>query len=139
MSIPNIYNKIKSKISIDTTTFVYLCIIIGVGIGAFTLGRLSINQGYSTDDEVLIEDYALKGEISNLSNLNKPNEISSTIKGQKEETSQEEKRYVASKNGKLYYSIGCKAAQRIKPENEVWFKSVSDAERSGYAPSTSCK
>ena len=48
-------------------------------------------------------------------------------------------KYVASKNGKLYYPVNCKGANRIKPDNRVWFDTVTDAEKSGYTPSSSCK
>jgi hypothetical protein len=51
----------------------------------------------------------------------------------------QERRYVASKNGKMYYSLGCSGAKRIKKENEVWFSTSLDAEKSGYTRSSTCK
>ena len=47
MSIPNITDKIKSKISIDKVTVLYLFIILGVGISSFGLGRLSLSNNPS--------------------------------------------------------------------------------------------
>ena len=50
-----------------------------------------------------------------------------------------ERRYVASKNGKMYYPLGCASAKRIKPENEVWFSTENEAIKSGYTKSSMCK
>lgn len=119
MSIPNFIHKIKSKSGIDKVTIMYLCIIVGVGIGSFGLGRLSISED------------RIQG-IRELDN-------SQTNIVDKSEAQTKEKRYVASKNGKLYYSIGCSGANRIKEENEVWFSSQTDAEKSGYTMSSTCK
>ncbi len=47
--------------------------------------------------------------------------------------------YVASKNGAKYYPVGCKSADRIKPENRVYFVSAEEAEIEGLEPSTTCK
>jgi len=50
-----------------------------------------------------------------------------------------EKRYVASKNGKLYYSLGCSGAKRISEKNKIWFATSEEAEKSGFTFSSSCK
>ena len=126
-------HKIKGNTGIDKTTILYLCIIVGVGISSFGLGRFSAIQNEVKDDDIRIEG---QGEMINNQNQ---------IEGIKEESSlsepivSREKRYVASKNGKMYYSLGCSGANRIKKENEVWFGSKEDAEKSGYTFSTSCK
>ncbi len=41
--------------------------------------------------------------------------------------------FVGSKNGTKYYTPGCSGAQRIKPENYIWFQSVEDATLQGYS------
>lgn len=41
--------------------------------------------------------------------------------------------YVGSKNGTKYYTPGCPATNRIKPENYIWFQSVEDATLQGYS------
>ncbi|MEZ4103636.1 MAG: hypothetical protein R3B55_03780 [Candidatus Paceibacterota bacterium] len=46
--------------------------------------------------------------------------------------------YLASINGTKYYPRGCKAANRIKVENRIYFKSGSDAQKTGYGYSSSC-
>jgi len=43
--------------------------------------------------------------------------------------------FVASKNGTKYYWPWSSWAKRIKPENEVWFKSEADAQTAGYSKS----
>jgi hypothetical protein len=49
------------------------------------------------------------------------------------------KLFVASKRGKSYYSLGCKAGTSISTENQVWFETPSEAQSAGYTPSKSCK
>jgi len=132
MSIPNIFDKIKSKTGIDKVTILYLFIIIGVGISSFGLGRLSLNDRSGGDKNV---DLAITEEENLLNNQNVNNSRILTTPS----TRSEEKRYVASKNGKMYYSLGCSGAKRIKPENEVWFSTKEDAEKSGFVLSSTCK
>lgn len=130
MSIPNLIHKIKSKTGIDQITFMYLIIIIGVGIGSFGLGRIS------KDNERDIKSNTFA--IQKVDYLNNKNIEESNI----DDISQIEtieKKYVASKNGKMYYSLDCSGAKRIKSENEVWFSTKSDAEKSGYTLSSTCK
>ena len=54
MSIPNLIYKIKRKVTIDKFTAMFLFIIIGVGIGAFGLGRISVNNGTNTKKDIAI-------------------------------------------------------------------------------------
>lgn len=46
--------------------------------------------------------------------------------------------FIASINGGKYYPIGCKAANRIKEENRIWFSSDQEARELGYMPSSQC-
>jgi len=39
---------------------------------------------------------------------------------------------VASKNSTIYHWPWCAAAKRIKPENQVWFKSEAEAQAAGF-------
>lgn len=135
MSITYIWTKIKSKIGIDINTLMLLFVIAGVGVASFGLGVLSgskhpvnnSNNFISENEEVSFLDNS-SDEIQIVNNEN----IISTEKN-------EEKMYVASKNGKLYYSILCNGAKKIKEENKVWFASSIDAEKSGYSYASSCK
>jgi hypothetical protein len=133
MSINDFTNKIKKNLNIDTFTIVCLFVIVGVGIGAFGLGRLSATtQTIDSNDEIqIIDTRALQASSFNL-NQNIPINT-------KTDTIEKEKRYVASKNGKLYYSLGCSGAKRIAEKNMVWFGTTEEAEKSGYEFSSSCK
>ncbi|MDP2587242.1 MAG: hypothetical protein Q8P33_00510 [bacterium] len=45
--------------------------------------------------------------------------------------------FVASSSGKKYHpSTGCSYADRIKPENKIYFTSEQEARAAGYEPST---
>jgi hypothetical protein len=126
MSINDFMNKIKGKIGIDSMTLVCFFIIVLVSLGSFGLGRLSV------------------AKIDNVDQLNVKEEGINISKNEGDmaeafSVAPKEKLYVASKNGKLYYSLGCAGAKRISPKNEVWFASSIDAEKSGYTLSTSCK
>ena len=126
MSINDFLNKIKDKIDIDSMTIVCFCIIVLVSLGSFGLGRLSVAKIDNIDQLKVKEEGT---DISKNEGDTVPDNSSSS----------KEKLYVASKNGKLYYSLGCAGAKRISPKNEVWFASSIDAEKSGYTLSTSCK
>lgn len=47
--------------------------------------------------------------------------------------------FIASKNGSKYYPAGCKASNRIRLENRVYFESAIDAKAAGYELSATCK
>ena len=131
MSINDFMNKIKGKLGLDKTTLMFLCIIIGVGASSFGLGRLSVAKT-SNDESLKLEDKNIgivNGEIGNSLKVDNNSVGDSTSK---------ERVYVASKNGKMYYSLGCSGASRIKLENQIWFSTSLDAEKSGYSKSTSC-
>jgi len=130
MSIPNLFHKIKSKINIEKITIIYMFIIVGVGIGSFGLGRLSIDNNLNNTDNIPLKEVKSLYLSKNLIN----NDILPPVS-----LVGAEKRYVASKNGKMYYSVGCSGAKRINPENEVWFSTALDAEKSGFTLASACK
>lgn len=128
MSITDIFNKIKSKIEIDISTILLFLIIIGVGISSFGLGRLSVVNSFENKNKNIVVDsnndiYLTEKDIEN-------NLSFETAK---------ERMFVASKSGKLYYSLNCSGANKIKEENKMYFKSKEDAEKFGYVYSSSCK
>ena len=136
MSIPNILHKIKGNTGIDKTTVMFLFIIVGVGISSFGLGRLSLsnNSSGSGNINLAITEKEKVGESTDLGTNINNSDISTTPSIQSSE-----KKYVASKNGKMYYSLGCSGAKRIKTENEIWFSTKEDAEKSGFTLSSTCK
>ena len=127
MSIAHIIDKIKSKIAIDKFVFIYSFIIVVVAISAFVLGRISVNP-----KAVPIEALAIKGNQSRQVEYPASEDVGHAI-------SQAGKQYLASKNGKLYYKVGCSGAKRISPKNIVYFNSASEAEYDGYKPDPKCK
>jgi hypothetical protein len=133
MSITDKFNKIKDKLGIDNFTIMYLIVIIGVGISAFGLGRLS-TRSISSD-----ENYQIVGTSNNQLGSALKNDQSFGQNFSTEVINQGEKKYVASKNGKLYYPLDCSGAKRIKSGNELWFATASEAEKSGYQLSKTCQ
>jgi hypothetical protein len=126
-------NKIKGRIGIDSTTLVCLCVVILVGLSSFGLGRLSVSNIQKEEDIKLenTNDYIVKEEIG------KSVKVESSIDNV--ESNFKERKYLASKNGKLYYTVSCSGASRIREENKVWFATSTEAEKAGYSLSTSCK
>lgn len=47
--------------------------------------------------------------------------------------------YVGSANSTVYHYPSCKYAQKIKPDNQVWFADVKGAKDAGYEPCKVCK
>ncbi len=52
---------------------------------------------------------------------------------------EEEKIFVASLGGTVYYHKSCSGYKRIKEENRVWFNTKEDAEMAGYRIAKNCK
>ncbi len=52
--------------------------------------------------------------------------------------SSESHRFVASKNGTKFYPAACKAAERIKPENRIFFATAIDAQKAGFEATSQC-
>ena len=50
----------------------------------------------------------------------------------------EEKMFVGSIKSNKYNYLDCTWAKKIKPENEIWFSSSSDARTHGYVPCKVC-
>jgi hypothetical protein len=121
MSIHNLYNKIKG---ID---FLYLGVLIGVGVCSFGLGRLSVNPTSSTnanDKIIIVEADSIEAkQIDTLPPINSTPESDS---------------YIASKSGKLYYPANCSGAKRILEKNRVWFATADEAEKTGLSLAKSC-
>lgn len=130
-SIYHIKEKIKGHSYIDKRLVFYILIIIIVAIGSFVLGRISVNT--VLDNEKVIIVNRTEGEANIARNYPKESptqavKLDNNIQG----------KYVASKNGKLYYRVGCGASSRIKEENKVFFNSTQDAEQAGFEGSSSC-
>ena len=49
-----------------------------------------------------------------------------------------EKVFIGSIKSDKYHYPSCKWAEKIKPENEIWFSSSQDARNQGYVPCKVC-
>ncbi len=102
--------------NIDKKSLALIAIIILTSSASFGLGRLSVIEQVRAKDDVEIivpKLEALKVDESRFS-------------------------YMASKSGTKYYPIGCKSANRIKPENRVYFNTVDEAEEEGLTLASGC-
>ena len=72
MSIHNLIDKIKSKTDIDNMTIVYLSIIVGVSIGSFGLGRISVNNGPDKGSNMTLKQTEGLLEAKNIKDANTP-------------------------------------------------------------------
>ena len=54
-------------------------------------------------------------------------------------SSKDKGKYVASKKSDKFHYPDCRWAQRIKPVNQIWFKSRQEAIDKGYMPCKLCK
>jgi hypothetical protein len=122
----------------------FLFVLIVVALASFGLGRLSVGDIRSL--KASSGDISITGGETQVHANNAPGD--SIFKDTKEvtkitttlpEVPNSKKMYVASKNGKLYYTVSCSGAKRIADKNKVWFESASEAEKSGYKRASSCK
>ncbi len=96
--------------------YIVIIIILLVGILSFGLGRMSALEQGRNDSEVEFIVPSLSKIDMNFKSFG----------------------YVASINGTKYYPRGCKAVNRIKVTNRIYFKSREDAKKSGYDYTSSC-
>ncbi len=153
MSIQNFLDKIKGIGSVDKVTVLYLFIMVIVGISSFSLGRLSVNASDSLQREAGISVSAGQASAiasgqsagSQLPIGKKPATGITSVSGTSQTSassivqSQAGKNYVASKSGKLYYTVTCSGAKRIADKNKIYFSTTAEAEKSGYKFATYCK
>ena len=133
----NIIQEVKGKIKWlgqkagEPDIFTALIVIL-VAFLSFGLGRLSVVSSKKSD--IWLETIPLgeAGAVSATAVFAVPNKSPAT-------THPTQGQFVASKNGTKYYLPWCSGATRIKEENKVWFQSVEEAKRAGFAPSSACK
>lgn len=142
MSVIHFKEKIKSFMEKPhILDYLEVGIVLLVGIGSFGLGRLSVINNTNLDSVnkggvvVLSQQEGIQNTTSRtFSTTTDTGEVNnSTIN-----TSQEGA-FVASRSGKKYYPSNCGSANRIKPENRVYFKTSNEAEARGLTRSETCK
>jgi hypothetical protein len=103
---------------------------------AFGLGRLYAKpQNNETREKIKIEDPPANFEETFLKkDTGQPSEETSASQVASFEDS---KPFVASKNGTKYYPSKCSAANRINPENKVYFETEAEAQAQGLSRTVS--
>lgn len=129
-SIYHFKNKIKGLQTGNRNLILHILVIILVSVGSFFLGRMS-NSKLSNEKAYIVNGGEEGSQKVTL--YPKSSKITSL-----DSSTQVENKYVASKNGKLYYRVGCGSSSRIKEENKVFFDSTQSAEQAGFQASESC-
>ena len=101
-----------------------------VALGSFGLGRLTAPQSKPpvTLHEVDLERLFVRGQGSETTQQTAIANTDDQVQGN----------FLASRNGQRYYPKNCAAANRIKPENRIWFASIAEAEKAGYTKAANC-
>ena len=116
-------------------------IVLLVGIGSFALGRLSVVNN-TNSDSVNKGGVVVLSHNEGIQNATLRTFSTTTDIGQGDNSNtnaSSEEAFVASRSGKKYYPSNCGSANRIKPENRVYFKTSTEAEARGLTRSETCK
>ena len=122
--------------------FLVVLIIILVGIGSFSLGRLSkngqnggMNIKYENQEANIIK--SLKYGPND--DLGVKDNIIEELKPLNQLNNSDSKNFFASSRGSKYYSLDCSGGKTIKQENRIYFNTKEEAENAGYELSSSCE
>lgn len=113
--------------------------VILIGLVSFGAGRLTapqpIKEPIAIDESQVAnigqtflkpEAAATPGaEAASNQTANQPNNTNT-------EQNQNQGRFVASRSGSVYHWPWCSWAQKIKPENQIWFATEAEAQKAGY-------
>jgi hypothetical protein len=109
--------------------FLIPAIILLVGLGAFGLGRLSVAPQKPPALRVLYPTAKAAEPLAN---------TAAVAQAAPQAAKAGQGAYVASKSGTKYYLASCSAANRIKPENRIYFGTSHEAAAAGYGPAANC-
>lgn len=143
-------NWLKFKAFVQEGEVVLVCIIAGVALGSFFLGRLSAQESPARTEQqaaVRLLEPPAQTETGEKSTKIQPTSVSveteippaQDAKSVTPTAPPPQSTYVASKTGTKYHLPWCSGAQRIKEENKVWFATKAAAEAAGYEPAANCK
>lgn len=129
MSINDLLQKIKPFYTILLVLVICGIIASLVKLSMLESGKTGIKISYPNAEMaslvlVSTQDEASKGVASSLTQ-----DPSSAQSGE----------VIGSKSGKKYYFPWCGTVKRIKPENQVHFKSIEEAKKAGFTPGGNCK
>lgn len=136
MSIQDIGNKIKGVYKENPNILPISAIIALVGLGCFLLGRLSVNMSTPNSKVTILDTKTnLPIDIAKKS-TDKPVLVANV--GEIDAGNGAQGMYVASKNGKLYYTRDCKAVSRLSEKTKISWNTKEEAENAGYTFAESC-
>lgn len=129
--------KLKSFLANDS---LYLAtLVVGVGLLAFVLGRLSVTsmeqQNMQSVNSLSLCPTTIcvtplpKSTSAQTMQGQTVSDISNLVDGNM---------YVASKAGTKYHHVTCPGAKQIKEENKIYFTTVDEAMAAGYTKATNC-
>jgi hypothetical protein len=126
---------IKNWLQDNQADIVLVIGIILIALISFGLGWLSAPKN-AGNNSVIIEDVGTGAILDNTKQESNNEQNAANQNAANNETanpnSQQQGIIVASKNGTKYHWPWCSWAKKIKPENQVWFKSESEAQKAGY-------
>lgn len=128
------YKKLKSYLGNDAIFMASL--LLCVGVISFGLGRLSVADNLKGEGTV--------SQVALLSGANIEAVASSSSSSSAITTkpvplmTPTTSPYVGSKSGTKYHLVTCPGAKQIKLENKIYFKTVQEAEASGYSKAANC-
>ncbi len=112
-------------------------IVLGLALGSWSLGRLSVSPGQSLVGASSVEIRDVFKDAQDRFAC-RPQEAQDREEGT-EASPRPEGSVVASKNGSKYHLPRCPGARSIKDENKIWFESESSAQAAGYTRAGNCK
>jgi len=100
----------------------WILVIVSVALASFGLGMEYERKRYLREHPVEVEH----------------NEQLIRAWEEMNEERQQAANFFASQNGSVYYPLGCKAGERVKEENRIFFQTEEEAMRAGYHRSARC-
>lgn len=125
------FEKIKAFVQNNKKELFFSVSFVLIAFIAFGLGRLSVI--YEQKYPIWIEKVPESALIVDYSKNDAP--TGATTQGLYE---QNQRIFVASKNGSAYHFVWCESAKNIKEENKIFFSSKEEAEKAGYKPAKNC-
>ncbi|MBP6911640.1 MAG: hypothetical protein KBB88_00340 [Candidatus Pacebacteria bacterium] len=133
MSIQLFKNNIKSVYKtphIEPDSLFLVIVVFLVGFGCFGLGMIAEKDRYSSTPD---QSIANQNQVLITSDVLLFDQRASERSEQTNMGS-----YFASRNGTVYYPVGCSAGNRVAEANKIYFTNLKEATLSGLKQSKSC-
>lgn len=124
-SIPNSPKKIKYQLIIVGIVIVFLASSAAFALGRWSVTSVKAKAPLTFEKSACLVPRELVVDKDYLGNT-------------QEQASKAQGAFVASKSGTKFYPADCSYADRILPQNKVWFITEQDAQAAGYEASTQC-